>query len=92
MPATSQKFAMRVLSQNMHCVTLGLRGNVYAEMLPEIDRAIDRTKTVEKQIQLDLSEVTLLDRQAARFFGEQPRRGIELVNCPLYLRLWISLL
>jgi len=83
-------FALDVLSQGGDQVTFGLRGNVYAEMLPEIDRVIAQSQAGDKQVQLDLSEVTLLDREAARFFGEQRRRGIELVNCPLYLGLWIS--
>ncbi len=90
MTTATQKFVMRVLSRDVDQVTFGLRGNVYAEMLPEIDRVIAQSQAVEKQVQLDLSEVTLLDREAARFFSEQRRRGIELVNCPLYLGLWIS--
>ena len=90
MTAAVSKFVLDVVSQGADQVIFGLHGNVYAEMLPEIDRAIAQSKAVDKQVQLDLSEVTLLDREAARFFGEQRRRGIELVNCPLYLGLWIS--
>jgi hypothetical protein len=82
-----------ILSQRAGRVTLALKGNLYGEMLPEInraiDQAIDQNGAVEKQVNLDLSEVRLLDREAARFLAEQGRRGIELVNCPLYLTLWI---
>jgi len=82
-----------ILSQRAGRVTLALKGNLYGEMLPEInraiDQAIDRNGAVEKQVNLDLSEVRLLDREAARFLAEQSRRGIELVNCPQYLTLWI---
>jgi len=81
------------LSQRGGRVTLALKGSLYAEMLPEInraiDQAIDQNKVVEKQVNLDLSEVRLLDHEAARFLAEQRRRGIELVNCPQYLTLWI---
>jgi hypothetical protein len=79
-----------ILSRGAGQVTLALRGNVYAEMLPEIDRAICQSKATEKRVHLDLSEVALMDREAARFLAEQSLRGIELVNCPLYLTLWIS--
>jgi hypothetical protein len=34
--------------------------------------------------------VTLIDRRAARFFAEQLGRGVELVDCPNYLRHWIT--
>ena len=86
-----------IVSQRAGRVTLALKGNVYGEMLPQINRAIDQAigqaidqnGAVEKQVNLDLSEVRLLDREAARFLAEQSRRGIELVNCPQYLTLWI---
>ena len=78
-----------VLSQRAGRVTLALKGSLYAEMLPEINRAIGKSQAVEKQVNLDLSEVRLLDREAACFLAAQRRRGIELVNCPLYLTLWI---
>jgi hypothetical protein len=82
-----------ILSQRAGRVTLALKGSLYAEMLPEInraiDQAIDQNEAVEKQVNLDLSEVRLLDRETACFLAEQRRRGIELVNCPLYLTLWI---
>jgi NodT family efflux transporter outer membrane factor (OMF) lipoprotein len=41
-------------------------------------------------VALDLGEVTLTDRDAVRFFAGQVRRGIELMNCPVYIRHWIS--
>ncbi len=66
-------------------VILALTGSVSEDVLPEIHRLID----ADGRVALDLSEVTLMDRTAARFFAEQVRRGIELVDCPLYLRRWI---
>jgi hypothetical protein len=41
-------------------------------------------------VALDLGEVTLLDRAAVRFLAGQLRRGVELMNCPVYLKHWIS--
>jgi hypothetical protein len=82
--------AVGVLSQPAGRITLALKGNLYAEMLPEVKRLIDNNQALEKQVHLDLSEVRLLDREAARFLAEQSGRGVELVDCPLYLTLWIS--
>jgi ABC-type transporter Mla MlaB component len=82
--------AVGILSPRSGRVTLALKGNLYAEMLPEVNRFIENNHALEKQVHLDLSEVRLLDREAARFLAEQSGRGVELVNCPLYLTLWIS--
>jgi hypothetical protein len=39
---------------------------------------------------LDLEEVTLLDRDSVRFLIRCESQGIRLVNCPLYVREWIT--
>jgi hypothetical protein len=39
---------------------------------------------------LDLSEVTLADRDAATFLAACELKGIELKNCPAFLRSWVS--
>jgi hypothetical protein len=38
---------------------------------------------------LDLGEVRLLNRAAVQFLGACEFNGIELLNCPLYVREWI---
>ena len=64
---------------------VSLAGNVSEDVLPEINRIIDR----DRRVALDLSEVTLMDRMSARFFAEQLQRGIELLDCPMYIKHWI---
>lgn len=83
-------FTMTALSNFTGSMTLALAGNVSEDALPEIDRLIHDGTRIQKQVALDLSEVTLMDRAAARFFAQQAKRGIELVNCPIYLKHWIS--
>jgi NodT family efflux transporter outer membrane factor (OMF) lipoprotein len=69
---------------------LALEGSVGAASLPEITRHIKSGKQNRKQVALDLGEVTLLDKAAARFLAGQLRHGVELMNCPVYLQRWIS--
>jgi hypothetical protein len=64
---------------------VSLAGHVSEDVLPEINRVIVRGCHVA----LDLSEVTLMDRMSARFFAEQLQRGVELLDCPSYLKHWI---
>jgi len=39
---------------------------------------------------LDLKDVTLVDRAAVQFLARVEMAGTELVNCPEYVRSWIS--
>ncbi len=81
---------MAVSSSQSNSVTLAVCGKVNADSLPEIGRFIENGQRNRQQVVLDLGEVTLLDRAAARFFGETLKRGVEVVNCPLYIKHWIS--
>src|SRR5436305_2287687 len=84
-------FRMKESSSQAGCVILALEGSVGASALPEINRHIKSGKNNRRQVALDLGEVTLLDGAAARFLAGQLRRGVQLMNCPVYLMRWISL-
>jgi hypothetical protein len=40
-------------------------------------------------VALDLGEVTLADREAVRFLATLDARGVELRNCPGFIREWM---
>ena len=42
------------------------------------------------RVALDLTEVTLVDRDAVTLLAITERRGVELRNCPAFLREWIA--
>jgi NodT family efflux transporter outer membrane factor (OMF) lipoprotein len=83
-------FRMTVVSNPAGAMILALEGKVGAEALPEIEKVIKNGKQGRRQVALDLGEVTLTDRDAVRFFAGLVRRGIELMNCPVYIERWIS--
>src|SRR5260370_9096513 len=83
-------FRMTESSSPAGCMILALEGRVGADALPEITRQIKNGKHNRRQVALDLGEVTLLDRAAVRFLAGQLRHGVELMNCPVYLKHWIS--
>jgi hypothetical protein len=45
---------------------------------------------MRKRIELDLGEVTLLDRHSVAFLAEQSHDDVSLINCPAYIEPWIS--
>jgi hypothetical protein len=41
-------------------------------------------------VAIDLTEVILVDREAVRLLAISEADGIEIRNCPAYIREWIS--
>jgi len=69
-------------------VTFTLSGRIKAEEVAELRKLLE----VEGQghrIVLDLKEVKLVDRDAVRFLARHEANGIQLENCPAYIREWI---
>jgi len=64
-----------------------LSGRIQSDLIADIRSAINDGG--ERKI-LDLSEVTLVDLGTVRFLIGCENEGIELLECPLYIREWIS--
>ena len=48
-----------------------------------------KTQTDCHNLIVDLKEIELVDREAVTFLALGERKGIELRNCPAYLREWV---
>jgi hypothetical protein len=66
---------------------LKLSGRMQADRLSELSAEIDKCTPLPS---LDLEEVTLLDRDSVRFLIRCESKGVQLVNCPLYVQEWIA--
>ena len=72
-------------------VRLSLWGKVSGGCLGELRRHIHRARSTHKEIEIDLSEVTLVDRQGLEFLIEQQSGdGVRLTNCPEYIQPWFA--
>ena len=69
------------------CTILRLVGRLDAVYLPELNA---RIQAGEDRIALELDDLTLVDRDAVRFFIDCEAQGIELRGCPAYIREWIA--
>ena len=58
-----------------------------AEVLQELT---ENEKTGKGRLGLDLTEVTVVSLEAVRALSVAEANGIELRNCPAYIREWIS--
>lgn len=66
---------------------LRLVGRINAGHLAELSKLIADT---EPTVEVDLSEVTLVDVDVIRFLGDQERRGLHVLKCSRYVREWIQ--
>jgi anti-anti-sigma regulatory factor len=48
------------------------------------------TSEGDVRVVLDLQDITLVDRKAVRFLAEVELAGADIINCPEYVRSWIS--
>jgi hypothetical protein len=70
-------------------VILTLIGRIAEESLEELKRVIGLEAT-DRNLVLDLKDVTLVDQLAIRFLARCEAASVMLENCPAYIRDWIS--
>jgi anti-anti-sigma regulatory factor len=70
-------------------VVFTLSGRIDAENLAELKRVIE-SEARGRHIALDLSDLTLVDRDAVKFLERCETDSIKLENCPAYIREWIE--
>jgi len=70
-------------------VVFTLSGRIESEDVAELQRLLDLEGEGD-QLTLDLKDVTLLDRDAVKFLARREADGIQLDNCPAYIREWIE--
>lgn len=71
-------------------ITLAIAGKCNGGCLGELRRAIDKARRTQRQIVIDMSEVTLVDKTSLQFLAAQSRDHVTLINCPPYIQPWIS--
>lgn len=68
-------------------VVLRVSGRIQAEHVDTLRELLGREKD---GVAIDLTEVILMDREAVRLLALSEANGIELRNCPAYIREWVS--
>ena len=62
-----------------------LSGRIESSNVQQLKAQIDGNEKVV----LDLAQVRIVDRDAVRFLADCERKGIELRDCPPFVRAWI---
>ena len=66
-----------------------LSGRIEIQAMAELTRLFE-LQTNYQDIVLDLKDVTVVDREAIRFFARSEVDGVKLENCPAYIREWMD--
>ena len=74
-------------SKGRSSTNLKLCGRMQADGLSELVTEIEKCSHLPS---LDLAELTLLDRDSVLFLTRCESEGVQLANCPLYVREWIT--
>jgi anti-anti-sigma regulatory factor len=78
-------------SENRGLVTFTLSGRINEEQLVELQKLLEgEAEGNPAPLVLDLADVRLVDREAVKFLAECEAGGVELRNCPPYVREWIG--
>ena len=67
-----------------------LCGQLTKEYIPELERTLNTGSTESRNVALDLSNVTFVDREAMEFLCSAKSRNITIENCPSYVIRWIQ--
>lgn len=72
-------------------MTFAVSGRIGEERIPELENLLEAETGAEPVvIVFDLADVRLVSREAVRFLAACEVGGIELRNCPSYVREWIE--
>jgi hypothetical protein len=71
---------------NEQGLLLYISGRLASEDLGGVRTALDRRRVNA----IELPEVELVDRDAVKLLAQAEAEGIELRNCPAYIREWVT--
>jgi hypothetical protein len=70
-------------------VVLAVSGQLEAGSLCELSTLLAQESS-KRAVTLELKDLVLVDRDAVGFLRACTERGIELRNCPQYIRIWMA--
>jgi len=75
----------RVIGQD--CATLYISGRITEECVNTLGALLEQEKGA---VTIDLKDVLLVDREAIKLLAAGESNGVNLRNCPAYIREWVT--
>jgi hypothetical protein len=70
-------------------VVFKVSGRMQSELLAELEKAF-AAETQTPAVAVDMQNVRLADQETVRFLAMYEAQGVRLLNCPGYVREWIT--
>jgi hypothetical protein len=80
---------LKIERSSGHGVVFSLSGHLENTHVGELER-IFGLEAAGQDITLDLTNVTLVDRDAVKFLARCGGTSITLTNCPAFVRAWVD--
>jgi hypothetical protein len=71
-------------------VVVRVSGRIDGADVEVLEKLTENETTRKDELALDLTDLTLVSLDAVRALGRAEANGLELRNCPAYVREWIS--
>jgi hypothetical protein len=84
-----QKSMLKVQRTANGEVVFAISGRLEAESLCELSSLLGGESST-RAVTLELKDLVLVDRDAVGFLRACSEKGIELRNCPQYIRIWMA--
>jgi anti-anti-sigma regulatory factor len=76
-------------STNGKVIVFTLSGRIKPGRMDELQKLLE-CEADHHSVILDLKEVKLVDREAVGFLASCEAKGVNIANCPAYIREWIE--
>jgi anti-anti-sigma regulatory factor len=80
---------LRITRERNKKIVFRVSGRIEAQNVAQLETLIS-SEAGGLAIVVDLKELTLVDEDAVRFLEAIEVKGVELKNCPAYIREWIT--
>ena len=71
-------------------MVLRVSGRIDGAYVARLRESMEKEKTTKGGLAIDLAEVTLVSQEAVEALAVAEAIGIELRDCPAYVREWVS--
>jgi len=71
-------------------VVLRVSGHIEGTYVAMLRESMEKETPTKRKLAIDLAEVTLVSQEAVEALADAEARGIELGDCPAYVREWVS--
>ena len=79
----------RILSPD-DSIVLRVSGRIDGTYVPTLQESIQKEKATKRRLVIDLTDVTLVSPEAVAALADAEADGVELRDCPAYVREWVS--